>query len=938
MAVRDPEKTPLSFDNGQPPEMNGTFQQPQLLNLLVENSPVSIGISTIDGIPVYANRSAQTMVGAGSLEEVQRTAVPEQFVPEEQTFVRDVMLPAVQEKGSWQGELNLRHFRTGEPIPVLYHMLRVDDPKTGQPTQLASIARDLRDRKKGEWRDAFLVRLDDALRPLVEPEEIVGKAAQQLGEHLGADRCAYSEVEDDQETAHLVGEYTRALPRLPRPYRLAQFGSAFAHSMRADILRIMEDSEDDSRSDGVREAFRRAGIRAAVAMPLHKTGRLVAIMALHQSTPRRWRPEEVELLQLVANRCWESLERARVTRAFQVSERRRRLTQRAGRLGSFEWLMTEGRVIWTPELEALYDVPEGTFEGTLNDWIKRVVPADAERVIADVQDCIAQKQPEYTYEFRAILPDGTLRWLRGQSQFVYGESGAAERMLGVNIDIDARKQAEAHLEQQWRTFDTALSNSPDHTFTFDLEGRFTYANRTLLSLFERPMEQVLGRNVYELDYPPELAARIQRQVQQVIETRKPVRDQTPFAGPSGAMAHFEYIFAPIFAAEGHVEGVAGSSRDITEQNKAAEALRKSEERLTFALEAGGGVGTWDWDIPNDRVYCNSQFARLFSVPPERGVAGAPIAEFTGNIHPDDRERVGQTIDQAIQTGGEYTAEYRVLQKDAVRWIYTRGRCHLDGAGRPVRFPGVVFDITERKEAEQALRRANRELEEFAYVASHDLQEPLRMVNIYTQQILRAIGHEDAQLAAYGGFVRQGVKRMETLIHDLLTFSRTVHGDELPIGAADLSAALAEAISVLGNTIEETGATITAQPLPKVRGDTPQMAHVFQNLLSNALKYRQTGVAPVIEIRARREGSHWTISVKDNGIGFEQQYADRIFGLFKRLHKGDYPGTGLGLAICQRIIERYGGRIWADAKPGQGARFHLALPAVEDPDLAAHSFG
>jgi signal transduction histidine kinase len=226
-----------------------------------------------------------------------------------------------------------------------------------------------------------------------------------------------------------------------------------------------------------------------------------------------------------------------------------------------------------------------------------------------------------------------------------------------------------------------------------------------------------------------------------------------------------------------------------------------------------------------------------------------------------------------------------------------------------------------------LTRVNRELEEFAYVASHDLQEPLRMVNIYTHLILECIDSRDPDLAQYGGFVRQGVKRMEALIRDLLSFSRAVHAEEVPRDAADLPGAFRDALSVLKNRIEEIGAVIRVGSLPIVRGETVQMTHVFQNIISNALKYRREDVRCEIHISAEEDGDDWIISVRDNGIGFEQQYSERIFGLFKRLHKEEYPGTGLGLAICKRIVERYGGRIWAEGVPGKGAAFYFSLPAA-----------
>jgi len=233
---------------------------------------------------------------------------------------------------------------------------------------------------------------------------------------------------------------------------------------------------------------------------------------------------------------------------------------------------------------------------------------------------------------------------------------------------------------------------------------------------------------------------------------------------------------------------------------------------------------------------------------------------------------------------------------------------------------------------QTLTSVNRELEEFAYVASHDLQEPLRMVRIYTQLILKELGEVGGTVKQYADFVDHGAHRMEDLLRDLLSFSRAAHLDTPEAESADLRAVLADALSVLRNLIDETGAEVAVASLPLVHGDPSQLAHVFQNLISNSIKYRHDSRRPVIEISAERLDAHWVIAVRDNGIGFDQRYADRIFGLFKRLHKEEYPGTGLGLAICQRIVQRYGGRMWAMGRPGEGATFYFALKEAVSPQV------
>ncbi len=202
-----------------------------------------------------------------------------------------------------------------------------------------------------------------------------------------------------------------------------------------------------------------------------------------------------------------------------------------------------------------------------------------------------------------------------------------------------------------------------------------------------------------------------------------------------------------------------------------------------------------------------------------------------------------------------------------------------------------------------------------------------MVAIYTQLLLSGHMTDDPLANEYAGFVRQGVDRMEQLIRDLLTYSRIIHAEAGPV-SADLNESLAAALASLQGRVEETGAAITAERLPVVQGEASQLVHVFQNLLSNSLKYCEPGVAPHIHIGAKKTGNQWVVSIDDNGIGFQPQYAQKIFGLFKRRHKDEFPGTGLGLAICQRMVERYGGSIWAEGRPGKGASFHFALPEVE----------
>jgi PAS domain S-box-containing protein len=238
----------------------------------------------------------------------------------------------------------------------------------------------------------------------------------------------------------------------------------------------------------------------------------------------------------------------------------------------------------------------------------------------------------------------------------------------------------------------------------------------------------------------------------------------------------------------------------------------------------------------------------------------------------------------------------------------------------------VVDITQRKRAETELKRSNEELERFAYVASHDLQEPLRMVGSYVQLLAKRYrGRLDADADEFIGFALDGALRMQRLIEDLLAFSRVgTRGAAFEPTAADR--VLDQALASLKLAIEESGASIVRDPLPVLPADPGQLEHVFLNLISNAVKFRGAE-APQIRIAATPDESTWHFTVRDNGIGIDPQYFDRIFVIFQRLHsRGDYPGTGIGLAITKKIVERHGGRIWVESAPGEGSTFHFTLLA------------
>jgi light-regulated signal transduction histidine kinase (bacteriophytochrome) len=243
------------------------------------------------------------------------------------------------------------------------------------------------------------------------------------------------------------------------------------------------------------------------------------------------------------------------------------------------------------------------------------------------------------------------------------------------------------------------------------------------------------------------------------------------------------------------------------------------------------------------------------------------------------------------------------------------------------------DITERKRMEEALEihaeklaRSNAELERFAYVASHDLQEPLRMVASFTQLLAkRYSGQLDETADRYIHYAVDGAKRMQQLIADLLAYSR-VNNKELDLRQADCEALVVAAMLNLQVAIQENGASVDWDPLPELWVDQAQFVQLFQNLLGNAIKFRRKEEPPRIHISAADSGAEWVISVRDNGIGIDPQHAERVFQIFQRLHTmEEFPGTGIGLAVCKKVVERHGGKIWVESEPGVGSAFRFTIP-------------
>jgi PAS domain S-box-containing protein len=494
-------------------------------------------------------------------------------------------------------------------------------------------------------------------------------------------------------------------------------------------------------------------------------------------------------------------------------------------------------------------------------------------------------------------------------------------------------------------------------FLLSPEGQFVAVNAKFAELTGRPAAELLGQST-ESVWPGTLAQTRERIAQAIrqgalgpyeLEVATPVGQKV--LSVNAFTLYGELPIGVMHIVSGntrHREAEAAVMQLTTELQQSNEELRVAEEALRqqneelaaarhvveaerqryqelFDLAPDGYLVT---DAIGTIQEANRAAATLLHVP-QNFLVGKPLSLYIA-----DAERTSFRLQLsrllAAQEGEEW--EVRMQPREGTPFaaaLTVAAVC--DPNGKVVSLRWLLRDISVRKRAEETLarhmvelQRSNEDLQQFVYAASHDLQEPLRQVASFVQLLARRYqGQLDAQADEFIGYAVEGATRLQRLIHDLLVYSQIGWGQEF--AATDCEAVLTRTLRALQIAIEESGAVVTHDPLPTVWGDAVQLGHVLQNLIGNALKFR--GEAPPrIHLSARPEEGQWMFSVRDNGIGLEPQYAERIFLLFQRLHtRAQYQGTGIGLAVCKKVIERHGGRIWVESEPGQGTTFFFTIP-------------
>ena len=532
----------------------------------------------------------------------------------------------------------------------------------------------------------------------------------------------------------------------------------------------------------------------------------------------------------------------------------------------------------------------------------------------------------YIWEFQN---ERTGEWFRCADKAIPWPGGKLVR-FEIAMNITEQKRLIQALSESEARYRTVVEDIPQKIFVKDRDCRWQSVNRRFAEDLGLEPEDVKGKVDSDF-FPKELADKYHADDLRILESGETDAFDEEYI-EDGVRRIVRTIKTPVRNEDDEIVGILGVFWDVTEERRMQNALRESEERFRLLAHTAKDM-IYRMSLPDGAYeYVSPASKALFGYAPEEFYDNPML--LADAVHPDWQEYLREEWEKLLKGEITPTYEYQIIREDGeVRWMNQRNSMITGPDGRPRAIQGIVTDVTEEKaftvelaRLNRDLKRSNEELEQFAYVASHDLQEPLRMVSSYTQLLAKRIDDKlDEKTEKYINYAVDGANRMQILINDLLTFSRiTTRGkDPVPV---DSHSVLGKVIRDLSKLIEESSAIVTNDDLPEVCVDPSQFAIVLRNLIGNAIKFNESEHPHVHVSSSEYEDDMWLFEFKDNGIGIEREYSDRIFEIFQRLHsRREYSGTGIGLALCKRVIERHGGSIWIQSEPREGTTFFFTVP-------------
>ncbi|MEZ5292034.1 MAG: PAS domain-containing protein [Vicinamibacterales bacterium] len=630
-------------------------------------------------------------------------------------------------------------------------------------------------------------------------------------------------------------------------------------------------------------------------------------------------------------------------RALRISEERLLEAQRLAHIGSWEVDVVTDERHWSDEVFRILELVPGDQPPTRALFLGLVHPDDRAAVIGAYDDAIRERRP-YAVTHRLLFPDGRVKVVEQQAEFVYDDAGTPLLARGTTQDITERVQvAEALRQSEQRLLQAQRIAQIGDWSLHVASGHLTWSQEVYRIFEVAPESFTPTYEAFLMAVHPRDRERVDQAFRQSLAAREPYRILHRLQMPSGRVKIVEEQGETTYAPDGTPESSRGTVQDVTERMLVAEALRASEASLRQA-ELLAGFGHYQCDEHGDHLQCSDGLKRLFGLDHTDVRTRSQLDE---RIHPDDREQWQWAFEREHDASQPFDCTCRVVAPGApVRTLRARGEFRADPVAGRSRFFAAMIDVSEITEAERRLaelnetleRRvaqrtrdlesSNRELESFSYSVSHDLRAPLRAIEGFTHAVLES---EAPRLSPDGlallRRVQAAAQRMGTLIDALLRLSQMSREPlvAVPVDVTALTRSIAD--DLVQAVASRPPAVVIADGLTAV-GDPRQLRVAFTNLLDNAFKFSARTASAVVEVGQRSVDGRDVFFVRDNGIGFDMADAGKLFQPFERLRpRGEYAGTGIGLATAQRVAQRHGGSAWAESRPGQGATFFLALGAV-----------
>jgi PAS domain S-box-containing protein len=498
----------------------------------------------------------------------------------------------------------------------------------------------------------------------------------------------------------------------------------------------------------------------------------------------------------------------------------------------------------------------------------------------------------------------------------------------VNRINASRRITENFLRESEKKYRLIFETANEGIWITDNKRKTLMVNQRLSEMLGYSISEILGRPTDDFICNDQEESR--QEVIDKINIGKKTSGEFKLRRKDGTILWTISHVSPVLDEKGQLIRTVSMLTDITIRKKAENELQAAREKLNLALESGN-IGIWEWDLITDKTVWDARMEKMFGI--ETGSFEGSHKAFVNLVHEEDVMHIEKAIFNTLNNGKAYANVYRTKPVNGmVKYITSRAIINKIENGKPVSLIGVCFDVTWMWEEtehtiiklNEELLQSNKELENFAYIASHDLQEPLRMVSCFTQLLADQYESElDDKAREYINFAVEGANRMYELLNGLLAYSR-IHTRGKNFSDVDTGQVVDIVIKNLSLKIRERNAILEIGKLPVVYADETQMIQLFQNLIANAIKFSSEN--PNILITSQLEKNEYCFSVKDHGLGIESQYFERIFNIFQRLHPREkYEGTGIGLAICKRIVDRHGGKIWLESIPEKGSTFYFTIP-------------